>query len=261
MRQRVARGSRLALAAALSLAAHAACAEIGPCVPDGTEGFGNNGLICGSGAGAARVIDGTISPDGAKALAWRVEGAAPTEQPDERDTIDLLVLRLKDGRILFKATTGYWDTGTKGRANRIHEYAVWSADSRWLIENYDTRFDTEALHGFAFDAQGGPSHEVDLLPLVDRALREAARQVPGVKDLSFSVAIKSARSKLMDNGFYGVPDISIGRDGRAQMKTMLWAPKYGPLYYYQVRLQLPRKPGVAATVLGVSRLAPPPEAK
>jgi hypothetical protein len=254
MRYLVARGSRFALAAALLLFAGAAWAEIGPCVPDGTEGFGNSGLICGSGAGAARVIDGTISPDGSKALAWRVEGAPPTEQPDERDTIDLLVLRLKDGRILFKATTGYWDTGTKGRANRIYEYAAWSTDSRWLIESYDTRFETEALHLFAFDAKGEPSHELDLLPLIDRALREAARQVSGVKDLSFSVAIKSARSKLMDNGFYGLPDISIGRDGHARLKTFLWMPKYGPLHYYQVRLQLPRRPNAAASVLGVTRL-------
>ena len=86
------RTSRLWLAAALSLAAGAACAEIGPCVPDGSEGFANRGLVCGSGAGAARVIDGTISPDGAKALAWRVEGAAPTAEPDDSDKIDLLVL-------------------------------------------------------------------------------------------------------------------------------------------------------------------------
>jgi hypothetical protein len=255
MRVRIAiQTGRLWLAAALSLAASAACAEIGPCVPDGTQGFANRGLVCGSGAGAARVIDGTISPDGAKALAWRSEGSPPNEEPDDTDKIDLLVLRLKDGRILFRATTGFWETTNNGHANRRSEYAVWSADGRWLIESYHTRFETEALRGFAFDAKGEPSHEVDLLPLVDGALRKAAKRVPGVDNLSLALEIRSAHSKLLKDGVYSLPDAAIDRAGHARLKAYLWAPKDGPLHYYQVRLELPRKPGAAASVIGVNQL-------
>jgi hypothetical protein len=50
-------------------------AEIGPCRPDQ-----RSGLICGEGAGAARVIGGTISQSKRLALAWRSPGL-PTEEP------------------------------------------------------------------------------------------------------------------------------------------------------------------------------------
>jgi hypothetical protein len=245
------------VAAVLSLAANAAHAEIGPCVPDGSIGFANPGLVCGSGIGGARVIDGTLSPDGSKALAWRAETTPPTGYAED-DKIELLVLRLKDGRILFKADTEYWDSES-GHASRKDEFAVWSADGRWMIESYHTRFETEALRGFAFDAKGEPAGQVDLLPLVDRALRKAARGVSGVKNLSFAVATKSARSKFLKDGVYNVPDAAIDRDGHARLKAYLWAPKDGPFYYYQVRLQLPRRTGVAATMLDVSRAKTPRE--
>ncbi len=56
---------------AAALPAHA---EIGPCQPDQFDSF-----ICGSGEGAARIIEDTLSPDKTLAFAWRNPKAAPME--------------------------------------------------------------------------------------------------------------------------------------------------------------------------------------
>jgi hypothetical protein len=74
---------------------HAACiasvficadahAGMGPCVPDEHQG-----LVCGSGDGAARVIEETLSPSKRFALAWRTPDGTPDDQPDS-DKIELV---------------------------------------------------------------------------------------------------------------------------------------------------------------------------
>ena len=55
-----------ALVAAVLFTSPPAHADMGPCKPDK-----HDGLICGSGDGAARVIDDTTSPSKQLALAWR----------------------------------------------------------------------------------------------------------------------------------------------------------------------------------------------
>jgi hypothetical protein len=60
-------------AAALLGACASAQAETGPCKPDAFEG-----VTCGDGPGAARVIAGTVSPSKQMAFAWRAPGTAPT---------------------------------------------------------------------------------------------------------------------------------------------------------------------------------------
>ena len=68
---------------------------MGPCQPDKFDG-----LICGSGIGAARVIADTLSPSKRLALAWRSPKGAPTEVPSG-DT-EILVVRVADGAIRRK---------------------------------------------------------------------------------------------------------------------------------------------------------------
>src|SRR5580693_3432641 len=70
-------------------------AEIGPCRPDQ-----HAGLICGEGPGAARVVDGTISPSKRFAFAWRSPDRPPTEDP--YGNVDLLLIRLSDGAALWR---------------------------------------------------------------------------------------------------------------------------------------------------------------
>src|SRR5262249_37829369 len=70
-----------AVAIGLATVARLAAAEadrLGACAPDAHEG-----LTCGTGDGAARVIADTVSPSERLALAWRSPGGPPTEQPDE----------------------------------------------------------------------------------------------------------------------------------------------------------------------------------
>ena len=73
-------------------------AEVGPCQLDQ-----RGGLICGEGAGAARVVDETISPFKRFAFAWRSPDRPPTEQPDE-GAVESLLIRLSDGATLWMAT-------------------------------------------------------------------------------------------------------------------------------------------------------------
>src|SRR6266700_1121119 len=74
-----------------------ASAETGPCKSDG-----GGSMICGEGDGAARVIEGTISPSRGLALAWRFPDRPPTEAPSDPQPIEDLVIRLRDGAILAK---------------------------------------------------------------------------------------------------------------------------------------------------------------
>ena len=67
----------VAAAAILIGACTGARAGTGPCKPDQF-----NGLTCGEGPGAARVIEGTMSPSKQIAFAWREPGKPPTEEPD-----------------------------------------------------------------------------------------------------------------------------------------------------------------------------------
>ena len=130
-----------------SLVSAAETGPLGACRPDAHEG-----LTCGAGDGAARVIAGTISPSKRLALAWRAPGGPPTEEPDT-DDVELLLIRLSDGVILATSKGAYWDTG-ETHANRREEKAAWSPDSRLMVEAYDTRFSTD---GLTVTAIGRPS--------------------------------------------------------------------------------------------------------
>jgi len=92
----------LGLLTALICAAMPVRAETGPGRPDAHDSFN-----CGSGAGAARVIDGTLSPDKRPAFAWRASKSPPTEIPDDDSEVELLLARLADGTILACRPTGY----------------------------------------------------------------------------------------------------------------------------------------------------------
>jgi hypothetical protein len=162
-------------------AASPANAEIGPCVPDQT-----GSLICGQGAGAARVVDGTISPSKRLAFAWRAPGRSPMEAPDD-NAVESLLVRLSDGAVLSSAPGKYWVAGD-ARANHIDESAVWSPNSRFAIEVTDARWSTENLRVYAIGADD-KALVLDLKAIIEPAVRKRLRQL--VKDQSayaFSVS-------------------------------------------------------------------------
>src|SRR5262249_6486146 len=101
----------VAAAAILIGACTGARAGTGPCKPDQF-----NGLTCGEGPGAARVIEGSMSPSKQIAFAWREPGNPPTEEPDIYQ-VESMLLWLGNGTPLAISPGAYWDTGT-AHANR-----------------------------------------------------------------------------------------------------------------------------------------------
>ena len=83
--------SRLTLVAAV--VASPVKAEMGPCQPDK-----DGGLTCGSGPGAARVVEGTMSPSKRFAFAWRAPGSSSADDPDP-DKVENLLIRISDGAV------------------------------------------------------------------------------------------------------------------------------------------------------------------
>ncbi len=144
-------------------------AEAGPCKPDQF-----NGLTCGEGPGAARVIAGTISPSKVMAFAWRDPGKAPTEEPDIYK-VESVLLWLHNGTPLAISAGDYWDTGTV-HANRYDFHAIWSPNSRLVIELLDFRWSTETLRLYSLGEHGRPVLSLDLKPIMEFAVRKQLRK-------------------------------------------------------------------------------------
>jgi hypothetical protein len=221
---------RLLLAAVVLLSALPARAEMGPCKPDKFEG-----LTCGAGVNAARVIKDTLSPDKRFAFAWRSPGAEPTDQPDSTDTIELLLVRLADGAILAKAETQYWDTG-EIHANRLLEEVSWSANSRFAVRVLRQRFDTGSFDVFVLGEKDAAT--VDLLKIVEPALRARLEKKIGNTE-AYVLSVQGGKKLKINNA------------GVIQAAVSLWHPKEGPEEAYAVTLRVTRgKAGLGANVLG-----------
>jgi len=206
-----------------ALPAHA---ELGPCKPLEKREV----LICGEGKGAAIVIPDTVSPSGRLALAWRNPDAPPTEQPDDNQDLELLVVRLADGAALSRGKTDFWDTGEM-RANRLQELATWSPDSRLLVRTFNGRFATGNVDLYAFGADDKAAAPIDFLKIVDPLVRARLRsRVKNADDYDFFL------TGMKD------PDKPVTIDNRGQIvaNVMLWVPKLGPFYYYTVKAQATR---------------------
>lgn len=220
----------IVLAGAVPVVA-AETAPLGPCQPDA-----HDGLTCGAGDGAARVIADTISPSKQLALAWRSTSGPPTEQPDD-DDIELLLVRLSDGAVLSKQKGAFWDTGEM-HANRRGETAAWSPDSRLLVETYHSRFSTDSMTVFAIAPADKASGSLDLLKIVEPAVRaELKRRVKNVEPYELFVQ-----------------RIAIDRAGRIRALVDLWVPKDGPSATFAVTAAITRKDdALAARVTSVRR--------
>ncbi len=219
------------LAGIFIIAAVPARAGMGPCVPDDHEG-----LVCGSGDGAARVIDETLSPSKRFALAWRVKDGPIEEQPDD-DKIEVMLIRLADGVALTKSPSGYWNTGTM-RVNRFEEHAAWSPNSRLVVRTYHTRFSTDMVDVYALAPDGASAASLDLLKIMDKAVRAQLRQ----------------RVRDPDNYAFSLPleALKVGNDGLVRSHVMMWVPKEGPERNYALTLQVVRKPDGALSARVVS---------
>jgi hypothetical protein len=161
----------------LALASGPAAAELGPCRP-----VSHHGLICGQGDGAARVIEKTVSPSKRLALAWRSTNYPPTKSAEDDDSLELLLIRLKDGAVLSRRKTDYWDTGDT-HVNRLYETATWSPDSRWMINTTEERYNTSTVDLYAFGDADRPTGPFDLLKIMESAARAAQEARQGRQQL------------------------------------------------------------------------------
>ena len=227
-------GVALVAAAAVVLAA-VACPStadtlaLGRCQPDAREG-----LTCGTGDGAARVIADTASPSERLALAWRSPGRPPTEQPDD-DEIELLLIRLSDGAILSRQKGAFWATG-ETHANRKYEKAAWSPDSRLMVETYDTRFSTDGITVYAIGADD-TARTLDLLKMVEPAVRAQLRRI-----------VKDERAYV-----FSIHRLSIDGRGRIRTTVMMWVPKDGPSQAFELTVEVSRKAALAARITSIRR--------
>ena len=163
-------------------------AEVGPCQLDQ-----RGGLICGEGAGAARVVDETISPSKRFAFAWRSPDRPPTEQPDE-GAVESLLIRLSDGATLWRAKGIYWDIGTM-HANRYNVAAAWSPNSRFVVETTDVRWWTHALRLFAIGANDKVL-VLDLKAIIEPAVRKYLPRVVKYGDFAIFGSADGERPRL-----------------------------------------------------------------
>jgi hypothetical protein len=219
------------VAAALVLVGTYTCAqaETGPCKPDQF-----NGLTCGEGPGAARVIAGTISPSKKIAFAWREPGKAPTEEPNIYQ-VESVLLWLHDGTALAISPGDYWDTGTV-RANRYDFHAIWSPNGRLVIELTDFRWSTETLRLYSLGGQGRPVLSLDLKPIMELAVRKQLRKT--VKnEASYAFEIQGDNSGEP-------PRLTIDNTGLIKARIEMQVPKEeNPEIYVDVVFQIRERDG------------------
>jgi hypothetical protein len=158
------------------------------------------------------VIAGTISPSKEIAFAWREPGKAPTEEPDIYQ-LESVLLRLHDGTPLAISPGGYWDTGTV-HANRYDFHAIWSPNSRFVIELLDFRWSTEVLRLYSL---GEPMLSLDLKPIMELAVRKQLRKT--IKnEASYAFEIQGDNSGEP-------PRLAINNDGLIKARIEMQVPK------------------------------------
>jgi hypothetical protein len=204
-------------------------AEIGPCQPDK-----DGGLTCGSGLGAARVVEGTMSPSKRFAFAWRDPGRSPADDPDP-DKVENLLIKISDGAVLWSARGRYWQAAGS-RSNHIDESAVWSPNSRFAIEATDSKWSTDELRFFSI-AEGDKVLVLDLHAIIEPAVRKQLRQV--VKNESaytFSVTWFDAAPRRL----------TVDNRGKITAPVLMQLPKQDRDVMFDVTVQVGEKGGALA---------------
>src|SRR5262245_47652576 len=209
-------------------------AQTRPCQPDK-----DGGLTCGSGPGAARVVEGTMSPSKHFAFAWRAPGSSSADDPDP-DKVENLLIRISDGAVLWSARGRYWQTAGS-RSNHIDEGAVWSPNSRFAVGVTDSKWSTDELRFFSI-AEDDRVLVLDLKAIIEPTVRKQMR--PFVKNeptYAFSVT------------WGGAPPPGLTVDNRGQVKAavLMQQPKQDRDATFDVTLQVVPKDG-ALTARDVS---------
>jgi len=224
--------SVLALIFALAIAstlAGAAQAQVGPCVPDG-----HNGLVCGTGVGGARVVDGSVSPSKRFALAWSSRKTGPLDQNVDNWPYDLedMVIRISDGAVLARVPGIFFDTGQL-HSNHESETGSWSPDSHYLVESVQDRYATPRFELYAIESGDQLIGPVDLNKIVEPVLRARLRD-SGRDDEGYYL-------QLLEDSHTGNPVITVDRHGIIRTQAMLHVAHSELQRTYDVALKIVQK--------------------
>jgi hypothetical protein len=195
------------LVVAVAATAVAAESKVGPCVA-----AGQGRTTCGSGPGALTVIDGTTSPSGKLAIAWRSRNGGPDDIPDI-ESVENHLVRLADGKSLALVVGRAWSTGD-ARANHITQTVAWSPDSRWLLVGDGGKWALEALAIYAIDTNSGTVRSLGLFRAISAATARVLRE---------RVGASRARSYTLD--IAGDPKIDIADTGAVSLPMLFQIPK------------------------------------
>lgn len=202
------------------------------CVPDQ-----HDSQICGEGHQALRIFPDTTAPSGRLAFGWRTPTGLPSDGGEPRDSVEDVLVGLPEGQVLATLGATYWTTGQM-RPNRDVLAAVWSPDSKAVVEISNSRWSTDSFRYYAI--AGGTVAAVDLLDLTERALRQQARGRDG----------RSSVLRVRED----VP-AKLDAHGRLSFSAMLFVPKSedGELGFKVVIEVQARKAGAVARIVSVRR--------
>jgi hypothetical protein len=177
-------------------------------------------LVCGEGKAAMRVFADTISPSKNYAFAWRSEQGLPSRLDLPPSGVENLLIRISDGTVLAKLGGAYWETG-EVRANRYDLVAVWSPDSRSVIEVANSRWDSDSFAYYRID--GATATKLDLRALVEPVM--TARLPP---------------RNRQGNSFRVRTDLPVTLDerGRVRFTAMLYVPKSEASNDYKIQVNV-----------------------
>jgi hypothetical protein len=204
-------------------------AQTGPCQPDK-----DGGLTCGNGPGAARVVEGTMSPSKRFAFAWRAPGRSPADEPDP-DKVENLLIRISDGAVLWSARGEYWQAAGS-RSNHIDEGAVWSPNSRFAVEATDSKWSTDELRFFSI-AEDDKVLVLDLRAIIEPAVRKQLRGL-----------VKNESAYTFSVTWFDTAPRGLAVDNRGQVTTpvLMQLPKQDRDVTFDVTLQVVQKDGTLA---------------
>jgi hypothetical protein len=169
----------------------------GPCVPTSQDR-----ISCGSGPGALMVLDGTTSPSGKLAIAWRSRN---TEEVPRMDSVENHLVRLQDGKSLGIVVGRSWNTGT-ARGNHITQTVAWSPDSRWLLVGDGGKWALEAIAIYSIDEGAGATKGLGLFRAISTAAARVLRENVGAsKAGSYTLDIAGDQIEIADTGADSMP--------------------------------------------------------
>jgi hypothetical protein len=226
--------------AALSVVAVAATAVAAESKPGPCVAASQSRITCGSGPSALTVLEGTTSPSGKLAIAWRSPSGNPEEAPDI-DSVENHLVRLEDGKSLAIVVGRSWSTGN-ARGNHIYQTVAWSPDSRWLLVGDGGKWALEAIAVYSIDEGAGAVKSLGVF----RAISAAAARV-----LRERVGASKARSYTLD--IAGDPKIEITNTGAVSLPMLFQIPKQEGDIDLLVRFKASRDGGrLAASPIEVS---------